>query len=128
MPRAFFSFTLAAAVVLVASSGAAAAPPSGFTPVATLGRSLRVSSVVAAADAAGGQDAAVAFTDATGGVWAARVRADGSPGAPLPAASSQRDVRDASVVVTEHGELVVVWAALVDSCGRSAVRYAVAEP
>src|SRR3954470_1067064 len=128
MPRAFFSFTLAAAVVLVASSVAAAAPPSGFTPVATLGASLHVSSVVAAADAAGGQDAAVAFTDATGGVWAARVRADGSLGAPLPAASGQVDVRDRSVVVTDRGELVVVWAAVADRSGRSAVRYAVAEP
>jgi hypothetical protein len=37
-------------------------------------------------------------------------------------------VRDTSVVVTDRGELVVVWAAVVDRSGRSAVRYAVAEP
>jgi hypothetical protein len=37
-------------------------------------------------------------------------------------------VRDVSVVVTDRGELVVVWAALLDRRGRSAVRYAVAEP
>jgi hypothetical protein len=120
--------SLVALVALVACPVAGAAPPSGFTAPATLGTNLHVSSVVAAADAAGGQGAAVAFDDSTGGVWAARVGADGSLGAPLPAASGQLDVRDTSVVVTDRGELVVVWAALADRSGRSAVRYAVAEP
>jgi hypothetical protein len=128
MLRTILPCTLVAAAVLAATSVAAAAPPSGFTPPATLGTNLHVSGVVAAGDAAGGQDAAVAFTDSTGGVWAARVRPDGSPGAPLPAASGQLDVRDTSVVVTDRGELVVVWAAVADRRGRSAVRYAVAEP
>jgi hypothetical protein len=84
MLRTILPCTLVAAAVLAATSVAAAAPPSGFTPPATLGTNLHVSGVVTAGDAAGGQDAAVAFTDSTGGVWAARVRADGSPGAPLP--------------------------------------------
>jgi hypothetical protein len=128
MLRALLSCTLVTALVLAVSSVASAAPPAGFTLPATLGTNLHVSSVVAAADAAGGQGAAVAFTDSTGGVWAARVRADGSLGAPLPAAAGQLDVRDTSVVVTDRGELVVVWAALADRRGNSAVRYAVAEP
>src|SRR4051794_25024314 len=128
MLRPLLSCTLVAALLLAVSSVAAAAPPGGFTAPATLGTNLHVSSVVAAADAAGGEGAAVAFNDSTGGVWAARVRADGSLGAPLPAASGQLDLRDTSVVVTDRGELVVVWAALADRTGRSAVRYAVAEP
>src|SRR4051812_13349589 len=128
MLRTLLSFTLVAALVLAVFSSAVAAPPSGFTAPATLGANLQVSGVVAAADAAGGQGAAVAFADRSGGVWAARVRADGSLGAPLPAAAKQLDLRDLSVVVTDRGELVVVWAALADRSGRSAVRYAVAEP
>jgi hypothetical protein len=117
------------ALVLAACSVAAAAPPSGFAPATTLGTNLQVSGVVAAADAAGGQDAAVAFADRSGGVWAARVRPDGSLGAPLPAISGgQVDVRDVSVVVTDRGELVVVWAALLDRRGHAAIRYAVAAP
>src|SRR3954451_7706811 len=128
MLRTLLSFTLVAALVLAVCSSAVAAPPSGFTAPATLGANLQVSGVVAAAEAAGGQGAAVAFADRSGGVWAARVRADGSLGAPLPAAAKQLDLRDLSVVVTDRGELVVVWAALVDRSGRSAVRYAVAEP
>ena len=64
-----------------------------------------------------------------GRVWAARVRADGSLGSPLPAGSGQIDVRDVQVAVTDRGELVVVWAALVNrGNGGSAVRYAVAAP
>ena len=71
----------------------------------------------------------MAFADRSGRVWAARVRADGSLGSPLPAGSGQIDVRDAQVAVTDRGELVVVWAALVNrSNGGSAVRYAVAAP
>src|SRR4051794_23747767 len=128
MLRTLLSFTLVAALVLAVCSSAVAAPPSGFTAPATLGANLQVSGVVAAAEAAGGQGAAVAFADRSGGVWAARVRADGSLGAPLPAAAKQLDLRDLSVVVTDRGELVVVWAALVDRSGRSAVRYVVAEP
>src|SRR4051812_42537336 len=117
------------ALVLALCSVAAAAPPSGFTPPATLGTSLQVSGVVAAADAAGGRDAAVAFADSSGGVWAARVGPDGSFGAPLPAVGGgQVDVRDVSVVVTDRGELVVVWAALLDRRGHAAVRYAAAGP
>ena len=67
---------------------------------------------------------------APGPCWAARVlRADGSLGSPLPAGSGQADVRDVQVAVTDRGELVVVWAALVNrSNGGSAVRYAVAAP
>jgi hypothetical protein len=129
MLRALLPCTLAAALALAVSSSAVAAPPSGFTPPATLGTNLQVSGVVAAADAAGGQDAAVAFADSSGAVWAARVRADGALGAPLPASPpGQVDVRDISAVVTDRGELVVVWAALLDRRGHSAVRYAVAQP
>ena len=111
------------------ASIATAAPPTGFTPPQTLGAGLQVSGAIVAADAAGGQPAAVAFADRSGRVWAARVRADGSLGSPLPAGSGQIDVRDAQVAVTDRGELVVVWAALVNrSNGGSAVRYAVAAP
>jgi hypothetical protein len=57
------------------------------------------------------------------------VRTDGSLGSPLPAGSGQIDVRDVQVAVTDRGELVVVWAAIVSrSRGGSAVRYAVAAP
>jgi hypothetical protein len=119
----------AAVLALAGSSVASAAPPSGFTPPQTLGAGLQVSGAVVAADAAGGQPAAVAFADRSGRVWAARVRADGSLGSPLPAGSGQIDVRDVQVAVTDRGELVVVWAALVNrSNGGSAVRYAVAAP
>ena len=117
-----------AVLALAASSIAAAAPP-GFTAPQTLGPGLQVSGAVVAADAAGGQPAAVAFADGSGHVWAARVRADGSLGSPLPAGSGQLDVRDVQVAVTDRGELVVVWAALVNRTnGGSAVRYAVAAP
>ena len=116
-----------ALLALVASSVAAAAPPAGFTPPQTVGSGLPVSGAIVAADAAGGQPAAVAFADRSGRIWAARVRADGSLGSPLPAGSGQADVRDVQVAVTDRGELVVVWAALVNrSNGGSAVRYAVA--
>jgi hypothetical protein len=119
----------AAVLALAGSSVASAAPPSGFTPPQTLGAGLQVSGAVVAADAAGGQPAAVAFADRSGRVWAARVRADGSLGSPLPAGSGQIDVRDVQVAVTDRGELVVVWAALVNrSNGGAAVRYAVAAP
>ena len=107
---------------------AGAAAPAGFTPPQTIGANLAVNGAVAAADAAGGQDAAVAFADQAGGIWVARVRPDGSLGSPLPAASGQRDVRDVQVAVTDRGEIVVVWAAIVSRNGGSAVRYAVAEP
>src|SRR3954451_5301439 len=128
MLRTILPCTLVAALVLAVSSVASAAPPTGFTAPATRATHPRASRVRPAAHAAGGQPAAVAFSDRSGGVWAARVGADGSLGAPLPAASGQLDVRDTSVVVTARGELVVVWPALADRSGRSAVRYAVAEP
>jgi hypothetical protein len=119
----------AAVLALVAAPIAQAAPPTGFTPPQTLGAGLRVSGAIVAADAAGGQPAAVAFADGTGRVWAVRVRADGSLGSPLPAASGQIDVRGVQVAVTDRGELVVAWAAVVSrSSGGSAVRYAVAAP
>jgi hypothetical protein len=118
-----------AVLALAGASSATAAAPTGFTPPQTLGAGLQVSGAIVAADAAGGQPAAVAFADRSGRVWAARVRADGSLGSPLPAGSGQIDVRDVQVAVTDRGELVVVWAALVNrSNGGSAVRYAVAAP
>jgi hypothetical protein len=114
---------------LLAAPNAGAAPPTGFTAPQTLGAGLHVSGSVVAADAAGGQPAAVAFPDGSGRVWAARVRADGSLGSPLPAGSGQIDVRDVQVAVTDRGELVVVWAAISSRrTGASAVRYAVAAP
>ena len=118
-----------AVLALAASSVATAAPPTGFTPPQTVGPGLQVSGAIVAADAAGGQPAAVAFADRSGRIWAARVRSDGSLGSPLPAAGGQIDVRDVQVAVTDRGELVVVWAALVNrGTGGSAVRYAVAAP
>jgi hypothetical protein len=119
----------AAALALLAAPIAHAAPPTGFTPPQSLGAGLRVSGAIVAADAAGGQPAAVAFPDGSGHVWAARVRADGSLGSPLPAGSGQIDVRDVQVAVTDRGELVVAWAAIVSRrSGGAAVRYAVAAP
>jgi hypothetical protein len=131
MPR--HSLVAAAAAVavlaLAACSVAIAAPPAGFSPPQTIGSGVQVSGAIVAADAAGGQPAAVAFTDRSGHVWAGRVRADGSVGSPLPAAAGQIGVRDLQVAVTDRGELVVVWAALVNrNNGGSAVRYAVAPP
>jgi hypothetical protein len=114
-----------AVLALAGSSVAGAAAPTGFSPPQTLGPGLQVSGAIVAADAAGGQPAAVTFADRSGGVWAARVRSDGSLGSPLPAASGQIDVRDVQVAVTDRGELVVVWAALVNRrSGGSVLRYA----
>jgi hypothetical protein len=128
MPRSPLA-ACAAVLALVVAPIADAAPPTGFTAPQTLGAGLRVSGAIVAADAAGGQPAAVAFADGSGHVWAARVRADGSLGSPLPAASGQIDVRDIQVAVTDRGELVVAWAAIVSrSSGGAAVRYAVAAP
>jgi len=119
---------LAVAVALLATSAVAgAAAPAGFSAPRTVGANLQVTGAVAAS-AGPGPGAAVAFADASGGVWAARVRADGTTGSPLPAASGQRVARDVQVAVTDRGEVVVVWAALLDRSGRSAVRYAVAAP
>jgi hypothetical protein len=130
MQRRLLASILAVALplsALAAASLAGAAAPTGFTPPQTVGAGLDVFEV-AAADAAGGAPAAVAFADRNGGVWAARVRADGSLGSPMPAASGQRAVRGVQAAVTDRGELVVVWTGLLDRSGRSAVRYAVAEP
>jgi len=119
---------LAVAVALLATSAVAgAAAPAGFSAPRTVGANLQVTGAVASS-AGPGPGAAVAFADASGGVWAARVRADGTTGSPLPAASGQRVARDVQVAVTDRGEVVVVWAALLDRSGRSAVRYAVAAP
>jgi hypothetical protein len=118
-----------AALALAAAQVADAAAPTGFTAPQTLGPGLQVSGAIVAADAAGAQPAAVAFADGSGHVWAVRVRADGSLGSPLPAASGQIDVRGVQVAVTDRGELVVAWAAVVSrTSGGSAVRYAVAAP
>jgi hypothetical protein len=80
------------------------------------------------ADAGSGPYAAVAFADQSGGVWATRVRTDGTLGSPLPAAARQDDVRDLRVAVTERGEIVAVWAAFAGRDRPSVVRYAVAPP
>jgi hypothetical protein len=69
-----------AVLTLAAASLADAAAPTGFSPPQTLGPGLQVAGAIVAADAAGGQPAAVAFPDGSGHVWAARVRADGSLG------------------------------------------------
>jgi hypothetical protein len=128
MPRSLLAASVAV-LALLAAPIADAAAPTGFTAPQTIGPGVRVSGAIVAADAAGGQPAAVAFPDGSGNVWAARVRADGSLGSPLPAASGQIDVRDVQVAVTDRGELVVAWAAIVSrSSGGSAVRYAVAAP
>jgi hypothetical protein len=105
-----------------------ATAPTGFAPPRVIGANLQITGSVAAADAPSGQNAAVAFADQAGGVWATRVRPDGTLGSPLPAGENQLDVRDVQVAVNERGEIVVVWAALVDRGGKSAVRYAVAAP
>jgi hypothetical protein len=115
-----------AALALAGAAAAGATPPSGFSAPQTIGANLQINGPVAAADALGGKYGAVAFADHSGGVWAARVRADGSLGSPLPAAEDQPDVRDVQVVVTEKGEIVVVWAALADHNRGAAVRFAVA--
>ena len=127
MPRSFLVCSIAVAALLLCAA-AGAAPPAGFSAPQTVGAGLEVSGVIAADDAPAGQSAAVAFADRSGGVWAARVRSDGSLGSPLPVAGSQIDVRDVQVAVTERGEIVVVWAAVVGRSGPSAVRYAVAAP
>jgi hypothetical protein len=124
-----FPVLLVAAATLATCAAAGAAAPTGFTAPQVVAAGTPVVGTVVAADAAGGQPAAVAFSDGLAGhIWAARVRADGSLGSPLPAAGGQRDPRDLQVAVTDRGELVVVWAAVVSRTGPSAVRYAVAEP
>jgi hypothetical protein len=115
-------------LALAAVPVARAAAPTGFAPPRVLGANLQITGSVVAADAGTGPYAAVAFADQSGGVWATRVRKDGTLGSPLPAGEHQADVRDVQVAVTERGEVVVVWAALVNRSGRSAVRYAVAPP
>ena len=123
----FLTLLAVAGALLATSSAAGAAAPAGFSAPRTVGANLEVTGAVAAS-AAAGQGAAVAFADDSGGVWAARVRADGSTGSPLPAASGQVVARDVQVAVTDRGVIVVVWAALLDHNGGSAVRYAVAAP
>ena len=98
---------LLAALVLPSAASAAVVAPD-----------LSVSSVAAT----GG---AVAYLDDAGGIWATRVRADGTTGSPLPVASGQRQVRDLQVVVTDRGETVVVWDTMSSSTS-GLVRYAVA--
>jgi hypothetical protein len=121
----FLTALALAGALLATASVAHAAAPTGFTAPRIVGATLHVTGAVATASAPG-RGAAAAFADDSGGVWAARVRADGSLGSPLPAASGQRAVRDVQVAITERGEIVVVWGALLDRSGRSAVRYAVA--
>jgi hypothetical protein len=113
-------------LALAAVPAAHAAAPTGFAPPRVVGANLQITGSVAAADAGTGPYAAVAFADQSGGVWATRVRTDGTLGSPLPAGDHQLDVRDVQVAVTERGEVVVVWVALVDRSGKSVVRYAVA--
>src|SRR4051812_40065489 len=128
MPRSLLAACVAALALLPASIADAAAP-TGFTAPQTLGAGLRVSGAIVAADAAGGQPAAVAFADGSGRVWAVRVRADGSLRSPLPAAAGQIDVSDVQVAVTDRGELVGGGAGVASrSSGGAAVRYAVAAP
>jgi hypothetical protein len=127
MPRSLLACSIAV-LAFATCAVAGAAPPAGFSAPQTVGAGLLAIGPIVAADAAGGQPAVVAFADGTGRVWAARVRADGSPGSPLPVASGQSDLRDLQVAVTDRGEIVVVWAALVDRRGHSAVRYAAAAP
>ena len=98
---------LLAALVLPSAASAAVVAPD-----------LSVSSVAAT----GG---AVAYLDDAGGIWATRVRTDGTTGSPLPVASGQRLVRDLQVVVTDRGETVVVWDTMTSSTS-GLVRYAVA--
>jgi hypothetical protein len=113
---------------LAACPAATAAAPSGFTAPRIVGAGLDVTGVIAAADAPDGATGAVAFATRSGDVWAARVRSDGTPGSPLPVAEHERDLRDVRIAIDERGEIVVVWPAIVDRSGRSAVRYAVAAP
>ncbi len=103
-----------AVLALAASSIAGAAPPTGFTAPQTLGAGLQVSGAIVAADAAGGQPAAVAFADGSGtcGRRACAPTAASARRCRRAAVSSM--VRDVQVAVTDRGELVVVWAALVN--------------
>jgi hypothetical protein len=105
------------AVLAVATGTASAAPPAGFQPPRTVAAGLQVERVAAA-------PSAIAYLDGSGDVWATRVRADGTLGSPLPAAQGQRFARDLQVVVTDRGELVVLWTVAGRTHG--AIRYAVA--
>ena len=127
MPRSLVVGSVVVAA-LACRAVAAADPPRGFSAPRVVGAGLEVSGVVAAADAPRFEDAAVAFADRSGGVWAARVPADGSVRTLRPVARSQLDARDVQVVVTERGEVVAEWAALTGRSGQSAVRYAVGGP
>ena len=108
---------LAVLLTLALPAVAHAAPPSGFGPVRVAAPGLSVREVAATAGA-------VAYLDDTGGIWATRVRGDGTLGSPLPVARGQREVRGLQVVVTERGETVVVWDAIASRTS-GAVRYAV---
>jgi hypothetical protein len=128
MPRSLLPASVLVLVLAICPIAGAAAP-TGFTPPQTVGTNLQVSGAIAAADAAGGQPAAVAFADRSNRVWAVRIGSDGSPGSPLLAGSFEPFARDVQVAVTDRGELVVVWAASRGTYpARSAVRYAVAAP
>ena len=108
------------AALLAAPAAARAAAPTGFPSPVTVAGDREIATVAAAA---GGS--AIAYLDTSGDVWATRVRADGTLGSPLPAAQDQFDVRDLQVVVTDRGELVVLWAAIADR-RHAVIRYAVA--
>ena len=126
--RLLAGVALALGAALGGAPVAGAAAPGGFSAPRAIGANLGIVGSVTAADAVGGPYAAVAFADRSGGIWAVRVRADGSLGSPLPAADGQAFVRDLRVAITQRGEIVVVWAALAGRYGPFAVRDAVAAP
>lgn len=104
-------------VLATATATATAAPPAGFQTSRTVAADLQVERVAAA-------PSAIAYLDGSGDVWATRVRADGTLGSPLPAAQAQRFPSDLQVVVTDRGELVVLWTVGLRTHGE--IRYAVA--
>ncbi len=72
----FLTVLAVAGALLATSAVAGAAAPAGFSAPQTVGANLQVTGAVAVS-AGAGPGAAVAFADDSGGVWAARVRADG---------------------------------------------------
>ena len=112
MPRSLVVGSVVVAA-LACRAVAAADPPRGFSAPRVVGAGLEVSGVVAGAPTRrpgrrGGVRRPLGW-----GVGGAGARRRQCPLALRPVARSQLDARDVQVAVTERGEVVVVWAALV---------------
>ena len=97
---------LAVAVAWLWAVEAAGAAPFGFTDPVRVGGAPVVIDVAAAGP---GGTGVVAWLDVAGEIHAVRIGADGVIGADHTLARSQGTARGLRAVITDHGEIVLVW-------------------